>query len=55
MSSKESKINYEKRPLPTGPGPQQITVVGQESKKGSGQFVSTLPKDYVVPGPSGKK
>ena len=55
MSKKESKINYEKRPVPSGPGPQQITVVGTESKKGSSAFVSSLPKDYVVPGPSGKK
>lgn len=47
----ESKINYSKRPVPSSPSPQQITVVGQESMKGTAPFVSKLPKDYVVPGP----
>lgn len=52
---KEKKqINYEKRPIPSSPGAQQITIDGCDSKKGGSPFVSKLPKDYVVPSPSSK-
>lgn len=49
-----SKINYEKRPLPSTPGAQQITVEGQSSKKGSADFYSEMPKKNVIPGGSKK-
>jgi hypothetical protein len=53
---KEKKqINYEKRPIPSGPGSQQITVEGQESKKGGSAMTSTMPKKHVIPGDSKKK
>lgn len=51
----KKQINYEKRPVPSGPGAQQITVVGQESMKGGSPMVSTMPKEYVVPGDSSVK
>lgn len=48
----ESKINYDKKPVPSSPGPQQITVNGQDSMKGGQPFVSELPKKHVIPGES---
>ena len=53
MESK--KINYEKMPIPSGPGAQQITVVGQEIKKGSADMNSKMPEKYVIPAGSSKK
>ena len=47
---KSSKINYTTRPIPSSPGPQQITVEGQKSMKGSSEFVSKLPKEHLIPG-----
>lgn len=47
---KDSKINYEKRPLPSTPGSQQITVEGDQCKKGGSPMVSEMPKKHVVPG-----
>lgn len=48
-----SKVNFEKRPIPSGPGAQQIVVEDQVmSKKGGAPFVSELPKKGLVPGPS---
>lgn len=49
-----SKINYEKRPVPSSPGAQQITIEGQASKKGGSPLVSEMPKKFVIPGPSKK-
>jgi len=52
MKMKESsKINYEKRPLPSSPGAAQITVEGQEAKKGGAPLVSKLPEKNLVKGP----
>jgi hypothetical protein len=47
---KSKEINYRKSSIPSGPGPQQITTEGCESKKGGAPFVSQLPKEHVVPG-----
>lgn len=46
----KEKINYTSRPIPSGPGSQQITVDGLESKKGGSAFVSKMPTKHVVPG-----
>lgn len=51
---KSKEINYRKMPVPSSPGAQQITVVGQESMKGGAPFVSEMPKKYVVPDGAGK-
>lgn len=50
----KDKINYTTRPIPSGPGAQQITVEGHASKKGGSAFVSQMPKKHVVPGDAGK-
>jgi hypothetical protein len=50
--SADSKVNYTSRPIPSSPGAQQITSDALKSKKGSAPMNSTLPKDYVIPGPS---
>lgn len=55
MAEKSSEINFERKPLPSGPGAQQITVEGCESKKGGQEFVSDMPKKFVVPGGDKKK
>lgn len=56
MDNKDTRINYEKRPMPNGPGAQQITTEGQDSKKGGSEFVSELPKKFVIPeGDSARK
>ena len=52
MQKEGSKINFEKRPMPSTPGAQQITNEDLMSKKGGSEFVSTMPKKNVVPGPS---
>jgi hypothetical protein len=52
--SKDSKINYEKRPVPTSPGAMQITNEGLMNRKGSAPMVSEMPKKNVVPGPDKK-
>lgn len=54
-NNKDSQINYEKRPMPSSPGPQQITVNGQESKKGGSDFVSKMPKENLIPGDKSAK
>lgn len=46
---KSKAINYNKMPIPSGPGAQQITVDGLESKKGGSEFVSEMPKKHVIP------
>lgn len=52
---KSKEINYRKMPVPSSPGAEQITVEGQESKKGNAPFVSDMPKKFVVPdGAAGK-
>ena len=51
---KQEKINYTTGPIPSGPGPQQITVVGQSVKKGSSDFSGTIPSKYIVPNPGGQ-
>lgn len=51
----ESKVNYVKRPLPSGPGPQQITVADGQCKKGGSPMNSELPKKNIVKGPGDKK
>lgn len=54
--NKQSKINFETRPIPSGPGAQQITVVGQECMKGGSEMVSKMPEKYMIKdGASGKK
>lgn len=55
MEKKESKINYEKRSIPSGPGAQQITVEGQKSMKGGSDFYSEMPKTGLVKDGSKKK
>ena len=56
MSNEGSKINFEKRPIPSGPGAQQITVMDQvKSMKGGAPFVSKLPEKGLVKGPSSSK
>jgi len=52
MDNKSSKINYEKRPVPSAPGPQQITTEGQSTMKGSSEITHPLPKKNLIPGPS---
>jgi hypothetical protein len=52
---KSKEINYRKQSVPSGPGKEQITVVGQESMKGGSPFTSEMPKKYVVPDGSSKK
>ncbi len=47
---KVQEINYRKMPVPAGPGPQQITVEGQDSMKGGSPMVSEMPKKHVIPG-----
>lgn len=49
MQNQDEKINYDKRPVPSSPGAQQITTVGQDSMKGGSEFVSKLPTEYVIP------
>lgn len=49
---KKNLINTDTRPVPPGPGAQQITVVGNKSMKGGSEFVTPMPKEYVVPMPS---
>lgn len=48
-----SQINFQTRPIPSGPGAQQITTIGNDSMKGGSAFVSKMPKDYVIPDGSG--
>lgn len=55
MEESSKKINYIKKSVPTTPGAAQITVVGQESKKGGSEMVSKLPEKYMIPGPDSKK
>ena len=49
---KSKEINYEKRPLPSSPGAQQITTEGQKAMKGGSEFKSEMPKKNVIPGSS---
>ena len=49
MEKKETKINYESREVPSGPGAQQITNMGLKSQKGGSEMVSKMPTENVVP------
>lgn len=49
MADKKSMINYEKRPIPSGPGSKQITINGQEMMKGGSDMTQPLPKDNLIP------
>lgn len=44
----EKKINYEKRPMPSGPGAGQITVQGNKCMQGGKEMVSPLPKENMI-------
>ena len=46
---KDKEICWEKRPMPSGPGAEQITVEGCDSMKGGAPFVSEMPKKFVIP------
>ncbi len=45
---KDSKINYEKKSIPSSPGAAQITTTADGAKKGSGAMNSKLPTEHVV-------
>ena len=46
---KKSMINYEKRPVPSSPGPHQITTNGQDYQKGGADFKQPTPSENMIP------
>lgn len=46
----KSSVNFEKRPIPSGPAAKLITVKGQKCMKGSSPMTSKVPTENLVPG-----
>lgn len=44
----KTKINYEKRPVPTKPGAKQITIEGDKAMKGGADLKHPLPMKNMV-------
>lgn len=45
----EKKINYVKMPVPSSPGPAQITNIDLKYQKGGSEMSSPMPKKNVIP------
>lgn len=54
QQGQDHSVNYEKKPIPSGPGAQQITTIGQETMKGGSAMNSKMPTEYVIPDGAGK-
>lgn len=52
---KSKKVNVVTRPVPSGPGAEQITYQGQQAMKGGSEMNSKLPEKYMIPGDSKAK